>query len=101
MTEQFSYLVYESDAWLSRNAMTLMAVCTNEEDAIQAILDNHAFNVTDFFERDEEDTEEELWDAMQKEIQKELENTSQIRAGETSYIIIPVENNTWDENGIM
>ena len=100
MTEEYSYLVFESDAWLSRNAMTLMAVCTNEEDAIQAILDNHAFKVSDFFEQDEEDDVENLKQDMQEEIERELREHYQIRAGETSYIIIPVENNTWDDCGI-
>jgi hypothetical protein len=100
MATNYRYLVFESDQWLSKRDMVLMGDFDTEDAAIDAIVANHPFKADEFFDVDEEN-EEKLKQDLDEEIRKTLENEHQICGRDIGYIIVTIESNQWDENGIM
>jgi len=103
MTTEYRYLVFESDQWLSKDKMVLMGDFDTDKAAIDAIVANHPFKADDFFYVGEVDNEdkENLKQVLEEEIRKTLERDYQIRGCKIGYIIVTIESNQWDENGIM
>lgn len=103
MATEYRYLVFESDQWLSKRDMVLMGDFDTEDAAIDAIVANHPFKADEFFDVDEEDNEdkEKLKQDLEEKIRETLESDYQICGDEIGYIIVTIESNQWDENGVI
>ena len=91
-----TFIVYEGNQWLERGSLIFRGAFTNKQKAIEAILDNHAFQYSDFFEDEYNTGYDKQYYKLQNEIKRILEIDSQVSANGLGYMIEEVETNEWN-----
>lgn len=93
------YIVYQGNQHLQN--LIIKGIYTDQDDAIEDILDNHRFRPEEiiFFDEDNEDdallTTSQRKEIADMEIRRCLEEDEQIIGFRTSYIIKPIKLNKW------
>ena len=95
--ENYVYLVWECDQWMSKDSMVLMQVTDSYDEAVRQIMDNIVLYKSDWCDYDG-DTEEEKKKALFEYIEEYLNEQGQTPQLHVNYIIQTVAlNGIWED----
>lgn len=90
-----TFIVYEGNQWFERGSLIFRGAFTTKVKAINAILDNHEFQYSDFFDNADTTDYNEQYYTLREEINKWLIIDSQVSAKGLGYMIEEVDTNKW------